>query len=188
MTDAVTSGGARPAVVVALLVGLLGGTAAGIVWVVPAWLRLEAGSDIGHAAAVALVAWSVHRALLAATTLVPELSFGASIACGSTAACAAALITGGMLYVLFRWLRPEALGVRYDRYITAISDSGRPAAVIEAELARLTTYRAQYLDPVVAAAGDAGMLLFAGLVAATFLAWRWRAARRRGRRPGSTHR
>ncbi len=183
MSDAAAAGQVRRAVIIALVVGLLGGAAAGLVWIVPAWLRLTAGSAVGEAAAVVLVAWSVHRALLAATMLVPDLGFGASIACGTSAASGAAVVAGGLLYVLFRWLRPEALAERYAGYVASIQHSGRPPAVVEFELGRLAAHRTQYLDPVIAAGGIAAMLLFAALAAATFLAWRWRAARRRG--PGS---
>ena len=182
VSPTVATGRVRHALIAAALVGVLGGLAAGVVWIVPAWLGLATGGAIGQAAAVILIGWSVHRALLAATTVVPELGFGASIACGSAAASAAALITGGLLYVLYRWLRPEALGLRFAHYAEAISRSGRPPAVVERELARLLAQRAQYLDPALAAGGVAALLLFAGLAAATFLAWRWRAARARGPR------
>jgi len=171
--------GARRALAAAALIGVLGGIATGVVWVLPVASGWSGGAALAQGMAVLLVAWSVYRALRAVRQIAPALTFGAAVACGVACALTASAAFGTLLYVLYRWLSPDALNERYAGYVASVMRSGRPATAVAAELARLALHRAQYLDPAIAAATAAVTMACVGLVAAAYLAWAQRSAKLR---------
>jgi hypothetical protein len=171
---------------VAILFGVLGGSLASAFVTLPPLLAAGGGGRLTDYAGLMVAMLAVFFGSRAIGVVHPELGYGRRAVLGTTIVVVASAIVGLSLYALYAWLRPTLLAERYADYEARVRASGQPAERVAAELERLASQQAQYLDPAFQAIGTAGTLAFFGIVLALYSAWRWRVAQRllREGRPG----
>lgn len=170
---------------IAVRFGLLGGLLATAFIVGPPLLAPSAEGRLTDYVGMMIAMLAVFLGSRAIARAHPRLTYGRRIVLGTTVVLLASALVGLALYALYAVLRPGLLADRYASLEARVRASGHPTERIAAELERLATQKAQYLDPAFQALGIAGTLFFFGMVLALYAAWRWQVAQRLPPRPGS---
>ena len=165
----------------AIASGALGGVLAAMVLVVPPLMGATGDGRLTEYGAILLTLLAVHVAGRGIEAVRPGSGFGARLGYPALAALVASALATSALYALYTDWRPLLLATRFmvetDR-LGAAPGAGRA-------LADLTARRAQSLDAAFQAVSGGGRVLFCGLLFGGYAAFRWRVARRLGRRPGA---
>lgn len=165
-----------PPLRLAVASGVLGGGFAALVLVLPPLLTRGGDGTVPEYLAILVTLLAVHVGGRAATTARPDSGFGARVGYVVVAALVASAIATAALYGLYAGWRPGLLEARYALHAAPTAPGG-------VGVADLTAHRAQSLDPAFQALSGGGRLLFCGLLFGAYGAFRWRVARRLGRRP-----
>lgn len=170
---------------IAVRFGVLGGVLATLFLVGPPLLAPASGGRFTDYVGLMIAMFAVFLGSRAIARAHPQLTYGRRIVLGTTIVVLSSALVGLALYALYATLRPALLAERYASIESRVRASGQPAERVAAELERLATQKAQYLDPAFQALGVAGTLFFFGMVLALYSAWRWQVAQRLGPRPGA---
>jgi len=164
----------------AIASGVLGGVFSAAVLVVPPLLGTGGDGRLCEYIAILITLLAVHVAARGVATVRPESGFGARLGFAALAALVASAIAMVMLYGLYAHWRPLLLATRFALEAERLRAGLAPDAQA---LAGLAARQAQFVDAGYQAVSGGGRLLFCALLFAGYGAFRWRVARRLGRRP-----